>query len=397
MTSIQGGRHHEKPEFRPQADLPVRHRRLQRHALFLGRPGPGRSCSQWRCGLRAAAPDEGHGTGVIEAEETPPAHGKKGKFPWLVAAVVIVAGGAALYFLVLKKKNYTLTVSVGEGVTGSPAAGTSTSKKGTVINYSYAKQAGYDNLAVTLDGAPVAASGSVTMNANHALEARASKTFVLTVIKGDHVEGAPEQRQLHPRPRDQRRLQLRAGQRLRQPGGEAGQRAGGQFRDGRHERQPYADGAPEGGQHRGRLDARRGAHLHRWRRQRAHHPLHLHLWLGRDQDRAPAALLRLQGVQPDRQRRRRRRPRPSATSSSAGIQEDFEVPPSSVLAALPRRPAGTITGHGEYRYSGAALRWSTSVYNYSFTGDYTLIGQDEPQSRQRGQRPTRSSWARAPT
>ena len=102
-----------------------------------------------------------------------------------------MAGGAALYFLVLKKKDYTLTVSVGEGVTGSPAAGTSTSKKGTVINYSYAKQAGYDNLVVTLDGAPVAASGSVTMNANHALEAKASKTFVLTVTKGDHVEGAP--------------------------------------------------------------------------------------------------------------------------------------------------------------------------------------------------------------
>ena len=133
---------------------------------------------------------EGDGTGFIETEESTP-HVKKGKkFPWLIVAAVLVAGGAAYYFLVLNKK-YTLTVTVGEGVTGTPLAGTSSNKKGTVINYNYALQSGYSNLAVTLDGTAVAASGSVTMNANHTLAANATKTYVLTVIKGEHVTGTP--------------------------------------------------------------------------------------------------------------------------------------------------------------------------------------------------------------
>ncbi|MCJ7525018.1 MAG: PEGA domain-containing protein, partial [Candidatus Aminicenantes bacterium] len=124
-------------------------------------------------------------------EESAPAIKKGKKFPWLIVALVVVAGGAAVYFLVLKKKKYTLTVTVGEGVTGTPAAGTSTNEKGTVVNYNYSLQSGYNDLSVTLDGAPVAASGTVTMNANHTLEAKATKTFVLTVSKGAHVTGTP--------------------------------------------------------------------------------------------------------------------------------------------------------------------------------------------------------------
>ncbi len=132
------------------------------------------------------------GTGVIEQEESTPVVKKGKKFPWLIVALVAVAGGAAVYFLVInKKKNYTLTVTVGEGVTGTPAAGTSTSKKGTVVSYNYSLQSGYSNLSVTLDGATVPASGTVTMNANHTLAASSTKTFVLTVGKGAHVNGAP--------------------------------------------------------------------------------------------------------------------------------------------------------------------------------------------------------------
>jgi hypothetical protein len=129
--------------------------------------------------------------GFIESEAPVHAYKKGKKFPWLIVALVAVAGGAALYFLVLKKKDCTLTVTVGEGVTGTPAAGTSTNKKGTAVAYSYTLQSGYDNLSVTLDGAAVAASGSVTMNANHTLAASATKTFVLTVIRGAHVDGTP--------------------------------------------------------------------------------------------------------------------------------------------------------------------------------------------------------------
>ncbi|HUU05734.1 MAG TPA: PEGA domain-containing protein [Patescibacteria group bacterium] len=134
---------------------------------------------------------KGEDTGFIEQDAPTHAIKKGKKFPWLIVALVVVAGGAAVYFLVLKKKKYTLTVTVGEGVSGSPAAGTSTNEKGTVVNYNYSLQSGYSDLSVTLDGAPVAASGSVTMNANHTLEAKATKTFVLTVSKGAHVNGTP--------------------------------------------------------------------------------------------------------------------------------------------------------------------------------------------------------------
>ena len=130
-------------------------------------------------------------TSFIEREE-PTAAIKKGKrFPWLIVALVAVAGGAAVYFLVIKKKNYTLAVTVGEGVTGTPTAGTSTSKKGTVVNYNYSLQSGYSSLSVTLDGATAPASGTVTMNANHTLAASSTKTFVLTISKGAHVNGTP--------------------------------------------------------------------------------------------------------------------------------------------------------------------------------------------------------------
>jgi hypothetical protein len=135
---------------------------------------------------------KGEGTGFVEEEEEERVIKKSSKFPWLiVVALVAVAGGAALYFLVLKKKNYTLTVTVGEGVTGAPVAGTSSNKKGAAVIYNYSLQSGYDNLSVTLDGAAVGASGTVTMNANHTLAASATKTFVLTVSMGEHVNGTP--------------------------------------------------------------------------------------------------------------------------------------------------------------------------------------------------------------
>ncbi len=143
-------------------------------------------------GTAAAADDNpGDGTGFIEQEETAPSVKKGKKFPWLIVALVVVAGGAAVYFLVLKKKNYNLTVNVSEGVTGTPAAGTSSHKKGTTVSYNYSLQSGYNDLVVTLDGATIPASGTVTMNANHVLEAKATKFFTLTVTKGAHVTGTP--------------------------------------------------------------------------------------------------------------------------------------------------------------------------------------------------------------
>ena len=64
---------------------------------------------------------------------------------------------------------YTLTVTLGEGVTGTPAAGTSTYTENDVVTYNYSAQSGYGNLTVTLDGVSIPASGTITITANHTL------------------------------------------------------------------------------------------------------------------------------------------------------------------------------------------------------------------------------------
>ena len=43
---------------------------------------------------------------------------------------------------------FTLTVSVGEGITGIPTTGTFNYAEGDVVNYNYTVQAGYENLEV---------------------------------------------------------------------------------------------------------------------------------------------------------------------------------------------------------------------------------------------------------
>jgi hypothetical protein len=72
---------------------------------------------------------------------------------------------------------FTLTVVLEAGVSGTPAAGTYTYEQGDVVNYNYSLMSGYQNLSVTLDGAVVAASGAVTMNGNHTLTVSASGGF----------------------------------------------------------------------------------------------------------------------------------------------------------------------------------------------------------------------------
>ncbi len=79
---------------------------------------------------------------------------------------------------------YTLTVTMGGGVTGVPGS-TATYTQGAVVNYNYALAAGYKNLLVTLDGTPVAATGSVTMNASHTLViSSVIQTFTVTATAG---------------------------------------------------------------------------------------------------------------------------------------------------------------------------------------------------------------------
>lgn len=121
-----------------------------------------------------AEPDPVPAGGTIEKEGRVKKKKKK-KFPWVWVAVGVIAVGVAVYFLFIKpkkKKTYQLTVTVGEGVTGTPEV-SNTYKEGDAAPYSYSLQAGYSNLQVTLDGAPVEPSGVVTMNADHRLSAAA--------------------------------------------------------------------------------------------------------------------------------------------------------------------------------------------------------------------------------
>ncbi|MCU0286640.1 MAG: hypothetical protein MUF15_09595 [Acidobacteria bacterium] len=116
---------------------------------------------------------------------------KNKKFPWVwVAAGVAVATVLAI-LLIKKKPRYILTVTTGDGVEGIPVTGPYTYKKGETVHYSYSLKSGYGALSVKLDGAEVAATGTITMDKNHSLTVSASKTYSLTVNKSSGVDGTP--------------------------------------------------------------------------------------------------------------------------------------------------------------------------------------------------------------
>lgn len=122
---------------------------------------------------------------------------KRKKFPWLLLGLVVGAG-IILAALLTKKnseQNYSLTVSKGDGVSGTPENGVVNYNSGETISYSYSLQNGYNDLIVKLDGAVVAASGTVMMNANHTLAVSAtpnsSTTYTLTVSLGTGTSGTP--------------------------------------------------------------------------------------------------------------------------------------------------------------------------------------------------------------
>lgn len=312
---------------------------------------------------------KGESTGFIEQEESAPALKKGKRFPWLIVALVAVAGGTALYFLVLKKKNYTLTVTVGEGVTGTPVAGTSTNKKGTAVSYNYSLQSGFSNLSVTLDGAPVAASGTVTMNANHTLAASATKTFVLTVSMGEHVTGTP---------------------------------ASGTYTYANGTNVPYSY-APASGYTNleVKLDNVAVANAGTIAMD-ANHTLTANLFGANIVVNSTPAVARIYldnvdssfttphafyfttavtkivllrgscGYKEFTQTVSANLGQTITINATlvAGIREDFNIPASSCWS--PYYPASWSTDGGSYKYYGAAPQWSTNVYNRSFSGDYTV-------------------------
>lgn len=87
----------------------------------------------------------------------------------------------------------TLTVTVSTGVVGNPVAGTYTHTLGDTVEYSYSLQEGYSGLKVLLDNVEVAASGTITISANHTLQAytAGNGTFTLTVTVSTGVTGTP--------------------------------------------------------------------------------------------------------------------------------------------------------------------------------------------------------------
>jgi hypothetical protein len=118
---------------------------------------------------------------------------KPHKFPWLLA--VLGVGAVAIVVVLLGRKktqvtppaeNMVLTVVLGVGTSGTPAA-TASYPKDQIVNYSYTAQAGYGNLQVTLDNVLVANSGSMTMNNNHALSVSAAARPDLAALPYKHA------------------------------------------------------------------------------------------------------------------------------------------------------------------------------------------------------------------
>ena len=101
-----------------------------------------------------------------------------------------------------------LTVTLTDGVSGTPGAGTFNYAQGSLVNYSYALQEGYYGLTVQLDGVAVDSSGTVAMSAGHKLSVSAtagknirgtwrfaetynddSTFYVTATFSGNHSEG----------------------------------------------------------------------------------------------------------------------------------------------------------------------------------------------------------------
>ena len=139
--------------------------------------------------------------GAWASDATPQFHEKAGtpiimkhkKFPWLLATLGVGAVAIAVVLLSKKKiqvtppaENMVLTVVLGVGTSGTPAA-TASYAKDQIVNYSYTALAAYGNLQVMLDNVVVSDSGSVTMNSNHALSVSATARPDLAALPYKHA------------------------------------------------------------------------------------------------------------------------------------------------------------------------------------------------------------------
>jgi sugar lactone lactonase YvrE len=111
----------------------------------------------------------------------------KPKIPWLWVAAGVGAA-VVIYVLIksMKKKEYTLIVTVGDGIDGTPTSGSYTYKKGTTVNYNYTTPGGTD-LVVLIDGNQASASGTITMDNNHSLTASTTRLHLESKPSGANV------------------------------------------------------------------------------------------------------------------------------------------------------------------------------------------------------------------
>jgi hypothetical protein len=89
---------------------------------------------------------------------------------------------------------YTLTVTVNEGVSGTPGTGTYTYTTVEDVAYSYTLQEGYTALSVLIDGQAAASSGTVTMDGDHYIVVNAGKgtgAYRLSVSVSTGAVGTP--------------------------------------------------------------------------------------------------------------------------------------------------------------------------------------------------------------
>jgi formylglycine-generating enzyme required for sulfatase activity len=133
----------------------------------------------------------------FQEKEGAPVVKKHKKFPWL-PVILGVGAGVVLVVLLTKKKEITLTVNLGVGTTGTPAA-TAKYKKGSVVSYNYTPKDGFRGLQVKIDGIAAPASGTVTMDKEHAIDVSASEQFTLAVSLGAGTTGTPAATAIYPR------------------------------------------------------------------------------------------------------------------------------------------------------------------------------------------------------
>lgn len=111
--------------------------------------------------------------------------------PVAASGAVNISGMNTLHAYADDLFQYALTVTLTDGVLGTPAAGTHSYLQGTLVDYSYSLADGYSGLLVLLDDEVVENSGTVAMSGNHKLSVSATAgkniqgSWLLTEIYDD--------------------------------------------------------------------------------------------------------------------------------------------------------------------------------------------------------------------